>query len=98
MKKKLILLILIMINLISCRERVIKIDEIEERIEITKILEGGIERILYKKGENKPFTGKIVKDFENDGVSFEINVKNGKKRWSFYRILLSKRNTNERKL
>lgn len=87
-----------MINLISCRERVIKIDEIEERIEITKILEGGIERILYKKGENKPFTGKIVKDFENDGVSFEINVKNGKKRWSFYRILLSKRNTNERKL
>lgn len=79
MKKKLILLILIMINLISCRERVIKIDEIEERIEITKILEGGIERILYKKGENKPFTGKIVKDFENDGVSFEINVKNGKK-------------------
>lgn len=88
MKKKLILLILIMINLISCRERVIKIDEIEERIEITKILEGGIERILYKKGENKPFTGKIVKDFENDGVSFEINVKNGKlygNRTTYYR-------------
>ena len=86
MKKKLILLILIMINLISCRERVIKIDEIEERIEITKILEGGIERILYKKGENKPFTGKIVKDFENDGVSFEINVKNGKiQRKRFYK-------------
>ncbi|WP_279119491.1 toxin-antitoxin system YwqK family antitoxin [Fusobacterium varium] len=79
MKKKLILLILIMINLISCREKIVKIDEIEEKIEVTKTSEGVIDRILYKKGEDKPFTGKIVKDFENDDISFEINVKNGKK-------------------
>ena len=78
MKKKLILLILIMINLISCREKIVKIDEIEEKIEVTKTSEGVIDRILYKKGEDKPFTGKIVKDFENDDISFEINVKNGK--------------------
>ena len=77
MKKKLILLILIMINLISCREKIVKIDEIEKRIEISKT-EGVIE-IFYKKGENEPFTGKIVKDFENDDISFEINVKDGKK-------------------
>ena len=78
-----------MINLISCREKIVKIDEIEERIEISKT-EGVIE-IFYKKGENEPFTGKIVKDFETDDVSFEINVKNGKKMELLSRIIIQKK-------
>lgn len=78
MKKKIILFVLIMINLISCKEKTVNIDEIEEKIEINKT-EDIIERVLYKKGENKPFTGKMVKDFEADDISFEINVKDGKK-------------------
>lgn len=86
-----ILLILIIINLVLRREKIVKIDEIEEKIEISKT--EGVIKNFYKKGENEPFTGKIVKDFENDGISFEFNVKNGKK-WSFYHVLLSKRNTN----
>ena len=84
MKKKTILLILIIIVLLSLglmilisrREKIVKIDEIKERIEISKT-EGVIKK-FYKKGENEPFTGKIVKDFEYDGISFEFNVKNGK--------------------
>ena len=78
MKKKIILFVLIMINLISSKEKTVNIDEIEEKIEINKT-EDIIERVLYKKGENKPFTGKMVKDFEADDISFEINVKDGKK-------------------
>ena len=82
MKKKIvlliltILLILIIVNLVLRREKIVKIDEIEERIEISKT--EGVMKNFYKKGENEPFTGKIVKDFENDGISFEFNVKNGK--------------------
>lgn len=61
--------------LILRREKIVKIDEIEERIEISKT--EGVIKNFYKKGENEPFTGKVVKDFENDDVSFEFNVKNG---------------------
>lgn len=95
MKKKIILLILtillilIIINLVLRREKIVKIDEIEERIEISKT--EGVIKNFYKKGENEPFTGKIVKDFENDGISFEFNVKNGKKMEFLSRIIIQKK-------
>lgn len=95
MKKKIILLILtillilIMINLVLRREKIVKIDEIEERIEISKT--EGVIKNFYKKRKNEPFTGKIVKDFENDGISFEFNVKNGKKMEFLSRIIIQKK-------
>ena len=79
MRKNIFLLILLLSNLISCGERVVKLDEIEEKIEVTKTSEGVIDRILYKKGEDKPFTGKIVKAFDWDNISFEFYVKDGKR-------------------
>jgi antitoxin component YwqK of YwqJK toxin-antitoxin module len=70
MKNLLLFAVLVTLPLLlgGCGEKIVNVEELEER-----------EYITYLKGSDTPYTGKVFGLYENGQKELEINYKDGKK-------------------